>query len=320
MSALAPGSENRILFDNVSRFYGEVLGVNRVNLVLTPGITGLVGPNGSGKSTLMNLMTGLLRPNRGRLEVLGLTPDRPQELFRRIGYCSQFDSFPRGLTGYDFVYSFLRVHGHPHARARVLAEAAIEQVGLTAAAGRKVAGYSKGMRQRIKLAQAMSHEPEVLVLDEPMNGLDPMARADVIGLFKRLRDEGRYVIVSSHILHEVDVISDRVVLLNSGYVVAEGEIQGVREEMEEHPMQILVRCDQPALIAAHLFRKEYLVGAQIHADREGLLISTREPSRFFLDLNRLVVEHGVGMESVAPADDDVRALYEYLIEGGGTAS
>ncbi|MCB1033941.1 MAG: ABC transporter ATP-binding protein [Acidobacteria bacterium] len=314
------GPADRIVFDNVSRFYGEVLGVNRVNLVLTPGITGLVGPNGSGKSTLMNLMTGLLRPTRGRLEILGLTPDRPQDLFRRIGYCSQFDSFPRGLSGFELVYSFLRVHGHPHATARGLAEAAIEQVGLTAAAGRKVAGYSKGMRQRIKLAQAISHRPEVLVLDEPLNGLDPMARADVIGLFKRFREEGRFVIVSSHILHEVDVISDRVVLLNSGYVVAEGEIQGVREEMEEHPMQIAVRCDQPALLATHLFRKDYLVGAQLHPDREGLLVSTREPSRFFLDLNRLVVEHQVAVESVTPADDDVRALYEYLIEGGGTAA
>ena len=320
MSTPQPQAADSIVFDNVSRFYGEVLGVNRVNLVIAPGITGLVGPNGSGKSTLMNLMTGLLRPTRGCLSVLGLTPDQPQELFRRIGYCSQFDSFPRGLSGHDLVYSFLRVHGYPHSQARALTDAAIDQVGLTDAAGRRVAGYSKGMRQRIKLAQAMSHNPEVLVLDEPLNGLDPMARADVIGLFKKLREEGRHVIVSSHILHEVDVISDRVVLLNSGYVVAEGEIQGVRDEMEEHPMQILVRCDRPSLIASEIFKEEYVVGAQVHADREGVLVSTREPSRFFLNLNRLVVEHGVAVESVTPADDDVRALYEYLIEGGGQAS
>ncbi len=320
MSAPQATATHSIVFDNVSRFYGEVLGVNRVHLVLEPGITGLVGPNGSGKSTLMNLMTGLLRPTRGNVSVLGLTPDQPQELFRRIGYCSQFDSFPRGLSGFELVYSFLRVHGHVHSSARAMADFAIDQVGLTDAAGRPVAGYSKGMRQRIKLAQAMSHNPEVLVLDEPLNGLDPMARADVIGLFKKLREEGRHIIVSSHILHEVDVISDRVVLLNSGYVVAEGEIQGVRDEMEEHPMQVLLRCDQPSLVASEIFREDYVVGAQVQVDREGVLISTREPGRFFLNLNRLVVEHGVAVESVTPADDDVRALYEYLIEGGGQAS
>ena len=311
--------DETIVFEDVSRFYGEVLGVNRVSLVLTPGIIGLVGPNGSGKSTLMNLMTGLLRPSRGRLSVLGLTPEQPQELFRRIGYCSQFDSFPGGLSGYEFIYSFLRVHGYRHDRAEALTWRALDRVSLRDAAHRKVAAYSKGMRQRVKLAQAISHDPEVLVLDEPLNGLDPMARAEIIGLFSEMREQGRYVIVSSHILHEVDVISDRVVLLNNGYVVAEGDIQGVRDEMEEHPMQVQIRCDQPALVAAHLFGEDYVVGAQIHPDREGLLVSTREPGRFFLDLNRLVVEKNVAMDSVAPADDDVQALYEYLIEGGGDA-
>jgi ABC-2 type transport system ATP-binding protein len=309
-----------IVFDNVSRFYGEVLGVNRVNLVLTPGITGLVGPNGSGKSTLMNLMTGLLRPTRGQVSVFGLSPDEPQELFRRVGYCSQFDSFPHGLTGHEFIYSFLRVHGYVHDEAKALTGKALERVRLTEAAHRKVAAYSKGMRQRIKLAQAISHDPEVLVLDEPLNGLDPMARSEVLSLFAELRKQGRYIIVSSHILHEVDVISDRVVLLNNGYVVAEGDIQGVRDEMEEHPMQVQIRCDRPTELAAQLFRQDYVVGAQLHPDRLGLLVSTREPGRFFLDLNRWVVDLGFTMDSVAPADDDVKALYEYLIEGEGRAS
>jgi ABC-2 type transport system ATP-binding protein len=318
--SLPEATSREIVFDNVSRFYGEVLGVNRVNLVLTPGIVGLVGPNGSGKSTLMNLLTGLLRPTRGQVRVLGLSPDQPQELFRRVGYCSQFDSFPHGLTGHEFIYSFLRVHGYPRAEADAMAWKALERVGLTEAAHRKVAAYSKGMRQRVKLAQALSHEPEVLVLDEPLNGLDPMARSEVLGLFAELRGQGRYVIVSSHILHEVDVLSDRVVLLNNGYVVAEGDIQGVRDEMEEHPMQVQIRCDRPAELAARLFLQDYLVGAQLHPDREGLLVSTREPGRFFLDLNRWVVDLGLTMDSVAPADDDVKALYEYLIEGEGRAS
>lgn len=312
--------EEGIVFENVSRFYGEVLGVNRINLRFEPGITGLVGPNGSGKSTLMNLLTGLLRPTRGSLRVLGLTLNQPQELFRHIGYCSQFDSFPKGLTGYEFIYSFLRIHGFAHGPAQTMTWDALGKVSLQDAAQRKVAGYSKGMRQRIKLAQAISHRPTVLVLDEPLNGLDPMARAEIISLFREFREQGRFLIISSHILHEVDVISDRVVLLNSGYVVAEGEIHGVRDEMEEHPMQVLIRCDRPADLAAEIFRYDFVAGAQIHQDRQGILVSTREPAKFFLHLNDLVVSKGLLMDSVRPADDDVHALYEYLIEGEGRSS
>ncbi len=312
--------EKGIVFENVSRFYGEVLGVNRINLRIEPGITGLVGPNGSGKSTLMNLLTGLLRPTRGDLRVLGLTPDQPQLLFRHIGYCSQFDSFPRGLSGYEFIYSFLRIHGYRHGEAQSMAWAALERVGLKEAAHRKVAAYSKGMRQRIKLGQAMSHDPAVMVLDEPLNGLDPMARAEIISLFKELQEQGKFLIISSHILHEVDVIADRVVLLKSGYVVAEGEVHGVRDEIAEHPTQVQIRCDRPAVLASELFRLDFVVGAQIHTDRLGVLVSTREPELFFLALNELVVSQELRMDSVRPADDDVHALYEYLIEGEGRAS
>ena len=201
-----------------------MLGVNRVNLSIPPGITGLVGPNGSGKTTLMNLMAGLIRPTRGSVSVLGMTTDRPEELFRHVGYSTQYDAFPPGLTGFHFIDSYLRVHGFRGQEAEALAWKALERVGLAEAARRKVAGYSKGMRQRVKLAQAIAHQPAVLVLDEPLNGLDPMARAEVIALFRELADGGLHVIVSSHILHEVDLISDQVVLLNGGYVVAEGEI------------------------------------------------------------------------------------------------
>ncbi|MCB1055523.1 MAG: ABC transporter ATP-binding protein [Acidobacteria bacterium] len=309
--------DDSIVFENVSRFYGEVLGINRVNLILGPGITGLVGPNGSGKSTLMNLVTGLLRPTQGRVRVLGLSTDQPEVLFRRVGYCSQFDGFPKGLTGYQFLYAFLRVHGFGHGDAERLAWRAIDRVGLRDAAGRKVAAYSKGMRQRIKLAQALAHEPRVLVLDEPLNGLDPMARAEVLALLEELRQAGCSVLLSSHILHELDVLSDRVVLLDSGYIVAEGEVEGVRDEMEEHPLQILIRCDRPELVAAAIFEHPESVGAQLHRDRRGLVVSTRDADRFHLLLNRIVVDRGLDIERVEPADADVHALYEYLIGATG---
>jgi ABC-2 type transport system ATP-binding protein len=312
----APGT--RVTFENVSKFYGEVLGVNRVSLEIPPGITGLVGPNGSGKTTLMNLMTGLIRPTRGRIRVLGMSPDQPEEMFRKVGYATQYDSFPPGLTGFELINSFLRVHGFAKTEAEEMTWAAIERVGLTEAAGRKVAGYSKGMRQRIKLAQAISHRPSVLVLDEPLNGLDPMARAEVIALFRELADAGLHVIVSSHILHEVDLISDQVVLINGGYVVAEGDIHGVRDEMEEqHPAQVLVRCDRHSLLASKVFEHDHVVEASLQEDGRGVLVRTRDADRFYLMLNQVVLDSGLAVEAVVPTDADVQAVYQYLIGSNG---
>ena len=310
---LGRGAEDqRIFFEDVSKFYGEVLGVNRVNLSIPPGITSLVGPNGSGKTTLMNLMTGLIAPTRGRITVLGISPHEPERLFHKVGYCTQFDSFPKGLTGYQFVYSYLRLFGNSHQTAARLTEQAIERVNLADAANRLIAGYSKGMRQRIKLAQAMCHKPSVLVLDEPLNGLDPLIRAETIVLFRSLAQEGLYVIISSHVLHEVDALSDQVVLLSNGYVVAEGQIHGVREEIHEHPMQILIRCNKPGDFASRVFQQDYVVEARILPDGQGLLVKTRDADRFYLLLNR-IAQNGISIESVAPADDDVLSVYEYLI-------
>ncbi len=312
-------SSSQITFDNVSRFYGEVLGVNRVNLSIPAGITSLVGPNGSGKTTLMNLMTGLIRPTRGAIRVLGIPPDRPEKLFRLVGYCTQYDSFPKGMTGYQFLYSFLRLQARSQAEADRLAWRALERAGLTEAAQRKVAGYSKGMRQRIKLAQALAHDPSVLVLDEPLNGLDPMARAEALALFRSLGEQGKHVIVSSHILHEVDRISDQVILLSNGYVVAEGQIQGVRNEVTDQPVQILVRCNRPAELASLLFREDHIVEVKLHDDGKGLFARTRDADRFYLLLNRLVLATALEVERVAPADEDVHSVYQYLIgaaEGG----
>src|SRR6266853_5743387 len=218
-----PGFREKLtLFTPRTSPYGEVLGVNKVSFSLHPGITSLVGPNGSGKTTLMNLLTGLIKPSQGAIYVLGLTPQQPIEFFRQVGYCTQFDSFPPGTNGYDFIYWPLRLHGFGGDQSAKLTSEALERAGMVQVAQRKVAGYSKGMRQRIRLAQAIAHHPSVLILDEPLNGLDPMARAESIALFEAIAKQGMHVIISSHILHEVDRISDQVILLSSGYVVAEG--------------------------------------------------------------------------------------------------
>ena len=310
--------ENTIVFENVSRFYGEVLGVNRVNLTVPPGVTSLVGPNGAGKTTLMNLMTGLLHPTEGQIRVLGISPQDTERLCRLVGYCTQFDAFPKGLTGYKFLYAFLRMHGMSHEECDRRTKRSLELVGLSEAANRLVGAYSKGMRQRVKLAQAIAHDPQVVILDEPLNGLDPMARAEAIALFRQWGEQGRHVIVSSHILHEVDQISDQVILLSQGYVVAEGAIQGVRSEVKDQPMQILVRCDRPAVLAARLFDQDHIVEARIQGDGRNLLLSTRDADSFYLLLNRVILDSGLQVESVAPADDDVNSVYQYLIGAEGS--
>ena len=302
-----------VIFDNVSKFYGEVLGVNRVNLRIPSGITGLVGPNGSGKTTLMNLVTGLLKPTEGEIRVLDLPANHPEALFTEIGYCTQYDAFPGRMTGYQFVYSYLRVHGYDHAGADELTWQALERVNLADAAKRRIGGYSKGMRQRVRIAQATSHNPRVLVLDEPLNGLDPMARAETISSFQALAESGCHVIISSHILHEVDMISDQVVLLSGGYVVAEGDIHGVRTEVKNQPIQVLVQCDEPHDLAAKLFANGVAEEALLVEDRGGLLARTRDASSFYLLLNEAVVEDGLRIDAVSIADDNVRAVYQYLI-------
>jgi len=301
-----------ILLDNISKFYGEVLGVNNVSLTIPPGITSLVGPNGSGKTTLMNLIAGLLQPTRGRISVCGLSPLDPEQFFRVAGYATQYDGFPRGLTGWQFVFCYLRLFGFSPADTERLAWEAIDRVGLREAAQRRISGYSKGMRQRIKLAQAIAHRPRVLILDEPLNGLDPLARAETIALFKQLGTDGSHVLISSHILHEVDLISDQVIMMSQGYVVAEGQIRGVRGEISDQPMQILIRCDRPEYLASKLFQQDHVVEAKVHADRAGLLIRTRNAEGFYKFMNHIAL-NGVQIESVAPADEDAQSVYEYLI-------
>ncbi|MGH9476625.1 MAG: ABC transporter ATP-binding protein [Terriglobales bacterium] len=310
----AAGSSAGVVFHEVSKFYGEVLGVNRVSLALPPGITSLVGPNGAGKSTLMNLLAGLIQPTRGRIEVLGVTSSDPERMFRLVGYSSQFDSFPRGLTAQELLSSFLRLAGKT-ANVERMAVAALERVGLAQSAKQKLASLSKGNRQRARLALALALEPPVMILDEPLNGLDPLARAEAIALFQRWAGEGKYVILSSHVLHEVDAISDQVVMLSNGYVVAEGAIQGVREELPEHPLQVYIRCRRARELAGEAFQLPSVSEAQLL--ESGLLVTTRDPRELFLALNRWALAN-FGIEGVHPADEDAHAVYEYLVQPQGS--
>ena len=303
-----------VVFDEVSKFYGEVLGVNRVTLNIPPGITSLVGPNGSGKTTLMNLMTGLVHPDHGRILMRGISPRNPEALMRITGYATQYDTAPRWATGFTFITTGLLLFGYGRAEAEEKAWNALAHLALTEAADRKVAGYSKGMRQRVRLAQAIAHDPEMLVLDEPLNGLDPLVRAETIALFRSWAAAGKHVILSSHVLQEVDLISDQVVLIANGMIVAEGTIRDVRDEIDEHPSQFIVRCDDPSAVAARLFAEDHITEVRLNDDRRGMLVMTRDREKFARALGELAVD-GHRVEAVVPADENVDALYEYLIGG-----
>src|SRR5262247_1648387 len=269
-------TEPAVVLEDVSKFYGEVLGVNRVTLNIPPGITSLVGPNGSGKTTLMNLMTGLIFPDHGSILMRGISPRDPETLMRKTGYATQYDTAPRWATGFTSVTTGLLLFGYERSEAEERAWKSLERLGLTEAANRKVAAYSKGMRQRVRLAQAIAHDPEVLVLDEPLNGLDPLVRAETIALFREYAALGRHVILSSHVLQEVDVISDQVVLIANGMIVAEGEIRNVREEIHEHPSQFIIRCRDASHVAALLINEGHVTEIKLNEDRLGMLVMTRD--------------------------------------------
>jgi ABC-2 type transport system ATP-binding protein len=308
-------SSQEVIFEDVSKFYGEVLGVSRVTLHIPPGLTSLVGPNGSGKTTLMNLMTGLIHTDRGSISVRGISPRDPEHMMRITGYATQYDAAPRWATGFEFVKTGLALYGFSKVESEERAWRALERVSLMDAAHRKVAAYSKGMRQRVRLAQAIAHDPQVLILDEPLNGLDPLVRAETIALFRDYAAQGRHVILSSHVLQEVDVISDQVVLIANGMIIAEGEIRNVREEMSEHPSQFILKCRDASRIAALLFGEDHITEIKIIDEPLGLLVLTRNREAFSRALNRIVLG-GHEVTGVLPADENVDALYEYLIGGG----
>ena len=304
-----------VTFDEVSKFYGDVLGVNRVTLNIPPGITSLVGPNGSGKTTLMNLMTGLICPDSGSISMRGISPRDPEHLMRITGYATQYDAAPRWATGLSFITTGLLLFGYTRGDAEEKAWKALDRLGLTEAAHRKMAAYSKGMRQRMRLAQAIAHEPELLLLDEPLNGLDPLVRAETIALFRAWAARGCHVILTSHVLQEVDIISDQVILIANGMIVAEGKIRDVREEIHEHPSQFIIRCRNASRIAALLFNENHITEIRLNEDRMGLLVMTRDREALSRTIGRIALE-GYGIDSIIPADENVDALYEYLIGEG----
>ena len=316
-----------IRLDDVSKFYGEVMGVNRVTASFEPGVTGLVGPNGAGKSTLMNLIAGLVRPSRGHIAVFGRSVEKARLLGKTrlvshdIGYCAQYDAFPRGMSGHEFMAGSLRLYGYTANEAEEGARITLQRVGLGEAADRRIDVYSKGMRQALKVARAIGHRPRVLLLDEPLNGLDPQARAEATALFREFADDGAHVLISSHILHEVDAVSDRVAFLEGGYLVASGDVAEIRDEAgmdvadDARPARVSIRCDRAPHVASRLFALGVAIEVELHGDGGGLLVGTPDADAFFLALGELACVDGLRIEAVTPVDASVEALYADLVTG-----
>jgi ABC-2 type transport system ATP-binding protein len=302
-----------IEFHAVSKWYGQVIGLNHLSLSLPAGVTGLLGPNGSGKSTLLQLATGQLRPSQGQVRVLGHRPWNNPGLNRYIGLCPEQDAFFEWMTGRQFLTTCALLAGlgsreSPHAAAR-----ALDQVRMTEHADRPVRGYSKGMRQRIKLAQAMVHDPLILFLDEPLTGTDPVARRELIDLIIAWGRQGRTVLVSSHVFHEVQAVTSSIVLLNRGRLVALGDVRQIRDLIDKHPHRIILKSPNISELAAKLVRCDDVVGIELKRNDGTIVVETRLPDQFYGRLGAIALEGDTPIDEVYSDDDNLESVFKYLV-------
>ena len=300
-------------FRGVSKWYGNVIGVNKLTLGIPAGVTGLLGPNGAGKSTFLQLATGQLRPSQGTVTVLGHRAWNNPGLNRFIGLCPEQDAFYEWMTGRQFIDMCAKLDGMSTREAADATAKVLDEVGMTEHADRAVGGYSKGMRQRTKIAQALVHDPLVLFLDEPLTGTDPLARRDLINIIRRLGASGKSVILSSHVLHEVESVTPHVVLINHGRLVAEGNVREIRDLIDAHPHRIAIKSENDRLLASKLVVFDDVVGVELVRAGGGILVETRSPDAFYSRLCSLALEHGTAIEQVESQDDNLDAVFRYLV-------
>jgi ABC-2 type transport system ATP-binding protein len=300
-------------FDEVSKWYGNVIGLNKLSVRIPTGVSGLLGPNGAGKSTFLQLATGQLRPSQGTVRVLGQPVWNNPSLNRRIGLCPEQDAFYEWMSGWDFVLTCAKLSGMIAGEAREATARTIESVGMTPHKDRAIGGYSRGMRQRIKIAQALVHNPDVLFLDEPMTGTDPVARRDLIGIVQRLGADGKSVVVSSHVLHEVQSLTPNIILLNHGRLLAEGHVRQIRDLIDNHPHHIVLICDGCRKLAARVLGWADVEGVRVLSDDRGLIVETRSPDAFYRRLPTVSLEEGTAIREVYSDDDSLEAIFKYLV-------
>jgi ABC-2 type transport system ATP-binding protein len=302
-----------VVADHLSKWYGQVIGLNDVSVSIPPGITGLLGPNGAGKSTLLKLLTGQLKPSKGSITVLGEPVWGNPRIFFRIGFCPEQDAFYDRMTGLEWVAGLARLNGLGEQASLAAARAALERVDLMDAANKKIGGYSKGMRQRVKLAQALAHDPELLILDEPLSGMDPIARRRTIRLIKDWAREGRSILVSSHILHEIEAMTSSILLINNGRILAEGDVHQIRELIDEHPHTVHVRAARPRDLAREFLTRDDVLSLKL--EQGAIVVETSKPDSFYRYLTELAAEGRAGeITEVTSPDDNLQAVFKFLVK------
>jgi len=300
-----------------SKWYGHVLGVSDITYTLRGGIVGLLGPNGAGKSTLIKLIAGLVRPSRGALSVFGANPFENVAVRRKIGYAPEHEKTYDELTAKELVTALAELAGVPRNRAGKAAEEALADMGMQKAMDRRVKGFSKGMRQRVKLATAIAHRPDLLLLDEPLTGVDPVARADIVDRIKKLGEAGTTIVVSSHVLYEIEALTSEIVVIYRGQVLAEGNVYAIRQLIDKQPHRIRIECDRPHAIGSALASAEHI--ARIAFERNAVLLETRDPDRCYAEVSDAVLASGVAVRQLTSPDNNLGAVFDYLTRSGGGA-
>jgi len=299
--------------EHLSKWYGQVIGLNDVSVSVPPGITGLLGPNGAGKSTFMKLITGQLRPSKGAVTVLGEPIWANPKLFFRIGFCPEQDAFYDRMTGLEWVMALVRLNGLSDKEAREAAERALTTVDLMDAAGKRIGAYSKGMRQRVKLAQALVHDPELLILDEPLSGMDPLGRRKTMRLIRDWAKQGKSILVSSHILHEIESMTTNILLINNGRILAEGNVHQIRDLIDTHPHTVYIRAENPRGLAREFLSRADVISLRFEPG--AVIVETGKPDEFYAGLTDLVAGGNVGaVEEVTSPDDNLQAVFKYLVK------
>jgi ABC-2 type transport system ATP-binding protein len=299
--------------DHVSKWYGQVIGLNDVSVTVPAGITGLLGPNGAGKSTFMKLITGQLRPSKGSVDVLGEPIWANPHLFFQIGFCPEQDAFYERMTGLEWVSALVRLNGLGEKEANDAATRALTAVDLMEAANKKIGAYSKGMRQRVKLAQAIVHDPDLLILDEPLAGMDPLARRRTIRLIREWARAGKSIIVSSHILHEIESMTSNILLINNGRILAEGDVHHIRDLIDEHPHTVFVRAEDPRRLAREFLSREDVLSLRFEPG--AVVVETGKPDAFYARLTEMADKGDFGaIDEVTSPDDNLQAVFQYLVK------
>lgn len=296
-----------------SKWFGEVVALNDFNVEIQSGVTGLLGSNGAGKSTFIKLALGLYTPSRGSVTVFDAPPRNNMSVLRRIGYCPELDTFYDNMTGYEYVYWLSRYWGLSGKEADKAAEQACERVRMTDRMDDPIEEYSKGMRQRIKLAQALATDPDLLFLDEPMAGLDPQGREEMFSLIRELGDNGYSVVVSSHILYEVERVTDNVVLLYQGSLMAHGRVREIRDLIDAHPHTIHVDCNSARALAAHFIQDTSVLNLDFDGEHR-LIIRTRDPNSCYERINEVALLPDIDVARIHCTDDDLQAVFDYLVK------